>query len=56
MTDELVHIVLASTSVETRIRIAFVHIAQASRVVEAARTRTLESIRQIVTFASVRTR
>jgi hypothetical protein len=56
VTDESIDVIFALGPVQTRIRIAFVHVGQTTGIIIAFRTLTFESVRQIVTFAAVRTR
>jgi len=45
--------ILTTTSVQTRVRLAFVHVAQAACVKVTARTVAFEAVNQIGALASV---
>jgi len=49
--DELAHAILTTTSVQTRVRLAFVHVAQAACVKVTARTVAFEAVNQIGALA-----
>ena len=54
--DEFVDIIFTRGSIQTRVRIAFVHVGQTTSVKIAFRTSAFEAVGQVVTLASVGTR